>query len=36
MKIATGGNHTKDKDERRTQRIWALKKRFWTGQIGRA
>jgi hypothetical protein len=36
MEIATGGNHTKDKVERGTQRIWALKRKFWTGQIGRA
>jgi hypothetical protein len=33
--IATGGNHTKDKVERGTQRILALKKTFWTRQIGR-
>jgi hypothetical protein len=36
MGMATGGNHTKNKVERGTQRIWALKKRFWTRQIGRA
>jgi hypothetical protein len=27
-KIATGGNHTKDKVERGTQRMWALERRF--------
>jgi hypothetical protein len=36
MEIAIGANHAKDKVERETQRIWALKKRFWTGQIGRS
>jgi hypothetical protein len=35
-KIATGGNHIRDKTERGTQRTLALEKRFWTRQIGRA
>jgi hypothetical protein len=35
MEIATGGNHTENKVERGTQRIWALRKGFWTRQIGR-
>jgi hypothetical protein len=34
MEIATGGNHTKDKVKRGTQRIWALERRFWTCRVG--
>jgi hypothetical protein len=36
MEIATGGNHIKVKVERGTQRIWAIKRKFWTRRIGRA
>jgi hypothetical protein len=34
--FATGRNHAEHKVERGTQGIWALKKRFWTRQMGRA
>jgi hypothetical protein len=34
MEIATGGNHIKDKVERGTQGMWALKRRFWTRRVG--
>jgi hypothetical protein len=34
-KLAIGRNHTRDKIERGTQRLRALRKRLWTRQEGR-